>query len=514
MPMEPAQPVEATQPATPAELAEEKKQAANALYKQADYAGAASLYAEAIALCPDQAVYYANRAAALTMLNQYMDAIRDCQSALQCDATFVKAYARMAKCWLALGNCAEATRVLKQAVAMDESLVGDLQTAESVTRLVQATHQAMTLKDYRRAIFNLDQAAQLVGGVYPLPWLLMKAEAFIGNKQMQEASLVLNEVGKRDPSSVDALYLRALVVYQTGKLDRTIAFCSEALRVDPDNKKCFQLLKKTKALDAKKEEGNALFKAGEYVKAVDAYTAALAMDPTLDAVNAKLYSNRATVLSKLGRNEAAVEDCNQALALEPDFFKVLLRRADCYMKMEKYEEAVRDYEQAKSLDRENRDVASALRDAKHKLKLSQRKDHYKTLGVDKDASDAEIKKAYRKLALLYHPDKAVDLDEKQKEENEHKFKEIGEAYAVLSDPQKRRRFDSGVDESGAGGFGGMGDEMDMDDILSMFMASGGGGGAHGFPFNAGRGGGGFGHGFGHQHGFGGGGPYGHGGFSF
>ena len=65
------------------------------------------------------------------------------------------------------------------------------------------------------------------------------------------------------------------------------------------------------------------------------------------------------------------------------------------------------------------------------------KDYYQILKVNKDASQEEIKKAYRKLALKHHP----DANPNNKEEAEKKFKEIGEAYAILSDPEKRARYD-------------------------------------------------------------------------
>ena len=95
--------------------------------------------------------------------------------------------------------------------------------------------------------------------------------------------------------------------------------------------------------------------------------------------------------------------------------------------------------------------------------MAEKRDYYEVLGVDKNASAEEIKKAYRKKAIQYHPDK--NPGDKEAEE---KFKEAAEAYEVLSDPQKRQRYDqfgmAGM--QGAGGFSGGG--MSMEDIFSHF----------------------------------------------
>ena len=108
-----------------------------------------------------------------------------------------------------------------------------------------------------------------------------------------------------------------------------------------------------------------------------------------------------------------------------------------------------------------------------------KRDYYEVLGVDKNASEDDIKKAYRKIAIKYHPDRNPG-----NKEAEEKFKEAAEAYDVLHDPQKRQQYDQfGFDgPQGMGGFGGFsGGGFSMDDIFSMFGdVFGGRGGFSGF----------------------------------
>ena len=105
-----------------------------------------------------------------------------------------------------------------------------------------------------------------------------------------------------------------------------------------------------------------------------------------------------------------------------------------------------------------------------------KRDYYDILGINKSASASEIKKAYRKMAVKFHPDK--NPDDKTAED---KFKEAAEAYEILSDPDKKARFDQyGHQAFEGGGFGG-GGSMNMDDIFSQFGdIFGGGGGFGGF----------------------------------
>ena len=112
--------------------------------------------------------------------------------------------------------------------------------------------------------------------------------------------------------------------------------------------------------------------------------------------------------------------------------------------------------------------------------MATKRDYYEVLGVDKNASEAEIKSAFRKLAKKYHPDVSKEPDAQEK------FKEIGEAYSVLSDKDKKAQYDqfghAAFDQNGGfggaggfqGGFGGF-EDINFEDIFDIFGNAFGGG---------------------------------------
>jgi DnaJ homolog subfamily C member 7 len=125
-----------------------------------------------------------------------------------------------------------------------------------------------------------------------------------------------------------------------------------------------------------------------------------------------------------------VADCTHALQLDPSYLKARKTKAKALGESGNWEESVRELKAIQESNPSEPGIAKEIRNAELELKKSKRKDYYKILGVSKDATEQEIKKAYRKLAIIHHPDKNPDDPAA-----EDRFKEIQEAHETLSDSQ-------------------------------------------------------------------------------
>lgn len=234
----------------------------------------------------------------------------------------------------------------------------------------------------------------------------------------------------------DAVYIRGLCFYFQGSLVESI----NQFIFDQNRTSAKLYLIKARNLKAKKELGNMFFNEGNYRKAFFVYAEALQIDQNNKAINSQLYFNRALACSMLGNNHSAIADCTLTLQYNSKHVKALRLRARCYFAIECFDGCIRDYKAALEIEK-SREIENLLRFAQTKLERSKRKNYYKILGIENKATFEDIKKAYRKLALAYHPDKNYNstVDEKRKLEN--MFKEVGEAFGILSDVTKRQQYD-------------------------------------------------------------------------
>ncbi|EHK96060.1 putative DnaJ like protein subfamily C member 7 like protein [Glarea lozoyensis 74030] len=412
------------------EEAEAFKAAGNKFYKAKDYKKAIEEYTKAVEAQPSEPTYLNNRAAAYMANGQYVLALEDCNRADELDPQNPKVLLRLAQ------------------DALKNGTTGSM------------------------ALHALDQAEKLLGYSAPKPrkWQLMRGEAY----------LKMGNVNALDP---EALVLRGRALYAQGDNDKALQHFRQAINCDPDYREAVKYLKMVQKLDKMKAQGNTEYKAGRWQAAIDQYTEALEVDPLNKGTNSKLLQNRALCRVQLKDYQGAISDCERALQLEPSYTKAKKTKANALGLNGDWEAAVRDLKEIQEADPQDAGIAKEVRKAELELKKSKRKDYYKILGVEKDADENQIKKAYRKAAIIHHPDKNPD-DPKAAE----RFQDIGEAYETLSDSEKRARYDNGDDlmdpmEGFGGMHGGGGMNIDPEILMQMFgsqMGGGGRGGGGGF----------------------------------
>ncbi|KAI9680972.1 MAG: hypothetical protein M1829_001052 [Trizodia sp. TS-e1964] len=484
----------------PAADPEAFKAAGNTYFKLKEYGKAIAEYTKAIDADPRSPTYLSNRSAALIELKRFNEALADSKAADALKPNDSKILLRLARIYTSLGRPAEALEVYARIRNPPATLNDKAKALEMMNYITQAENSLREGTTGSMALHALDRAElELGSGVdRPRKWKLMRGEAYLkmgGAKSLGEALNVAISLLRANNADPDALLMRGRAYYGQGENDKAMKHFREALSYDPDFKDAVQYLRKVQRLERLKEEGNAAFKLGRYQHAADLYSQALLVDPADKGTNPKILQNRAMCSIKLKDFNSAQSDCKRAIELDPKYLKPRKTLAKALGEAGNWEESVREWKKIGESHPGEPGLAKEIRAAELELKKSSRKDYYKILGVSKDAGEGEVKKCYRKLAMVHHPDKNPD-DEAAAE----KFKEIQEAYETLIDSDKRQRYDNGddlIDPSdmfgGSGMHGGMhggmgGVQLDPEFLFNMMsgMPGGGGsGGSSGFSFSSG-----------------------------
>mmetsp|Transcript_8374 Transcript_8374/g.11908 ORF Transcript_8374/g.11908 Transcript_8374/m.11908 type:complete len:502 (+) Transcript_8374:63-1568(+) len=491
----------------------EHKDSGNDSYKKEEYLDAVGHYTLAIGIARAEmfenkspeiksqvASYYSNRAAAHTMLKQIDEALADCDAAIQIDKAFVKAYLRKAKLLLSQGDPTGALKVYDEALDVDPRNTRTLDERSDVAAIQKKYKKALDImgKLRNREEQSSDAIVKVLDDLETIlkfceDWKevkVLKAEGLLYVGETEEAYQLTDSLLMQGmEQNSDLLIIRAKIFFNKGKVDDAVKHLRQMLAGDPDNTRAVTLLKKIRALTKKKEEADGEYKGKNFSAALKLYGEAIEVCPEdSPGYMAKLYFNRASTNANLGNHEKVIADCTDAINLDDTYVKAYMRRAASCLAMEidrvtNCEMAVRDYEKALELSKsqvQNRDISKKLRAATTELNKAKRKDLYKILGVPRNATLADIKKKYRKLALKWHPDRHSNSSEEEKEKAEELFRDVNLAYEVLSDRRKRERYDSGLDEqevddpsSQPGVYGpaagGMASGIDPDVLFEMYM---------------------------------------------
>ncbi|CAN4117681.1 unnamed protein product [Withania somnifera] len=330
----------------PAEL----KRIGNESYKKGNFGEALSFYDKAIAISPGNAALHCNRAAVLIGLKRLGEAVRECEEAIRLDPSYVRAHQRLGSLLLSLGQVENARRhFLSLGHKPDQA---ELQKLQAVEKHISKCTDARRLGDWTTTLKEAEAAT--FSGADASPQLFAcRAEAYLKLHLLEDAEMCLSKVGKYEPSAAACqlkifgmlseayiFFVQAQVEMALGRFGSALAATERAAQIDPRSTEVSHLLKTVSLVGRARARGNDLFKSERYTEACAAYGEGL----TRDSSNSILYCNRAACWFKLEQWEKSLDDCNQALLIQPNYTKALLRKAASNAKLERWAEAVRDYE--------------------------------------------------------------------------------------------------------------------------------------------------------------------------
>lgn len=457
------------------------KEKGNEEYKKKNYNAAINLYTQAIEANSNEETLYGNRALCLKALNKVRQAMYDLNNALKINPKNTKYLKRLAQLHVLYGNFGEAEILLQKCVNLeprDNYHVSELNSVKEHNKNFNLLSEAKERGNWTRCEELCDKLIKECPEFTNLK--LIYVDTLLKNAKISQAiDFLINKVSADEKANEEFEYLLVLAFYYDGKYDKARKLLGTILQKSRDNEKLNHLWKVLKEIEKEKEAANESFKNGKYQEAIEMYTKLLDLDPDNRVFNATIVANRALCHQKLGNNMEALKDVNKSISLNENYTKAYIRRGNIYMTLKMYEEAKWDFQKVKELEPSNRDVTKLLEEAKKHEKGAKKRDYYKILELDRNASENDIRKAYKKLALKWHPDRNNESEE-QRKMAEKTFRDIYDAYSVLSDTKKKQQYDSGFDplnpeEAGMGdsGMHFSGGGVNPDDIFKMFFGGGG-----------------------------------------
>ena len=456
------------------------KELGNTQFKNKNYTTAIDYYTKGIQLNSSEPVLYANRATCFKCLGKYKESIADYKKAVQLGPRNTKNMKKLSSVYVLLGFFGEAQMLLQKCCNLEPNDSSHTYELNKVKKMVDDFAKIEEkVKDQKwedvveQSLKLLEDASQYV----ELQKIYIKACL-----ELCKFDDVINYINDKIPSAVknkeeDFNYLLAKTYYFKGDYDNAKIQINNLIKQGFTDEKISKLKKNINTINSAKTKANDLFKSQKYEEAIQEYTKLLEFDPENKHFMSIILTNRALCYKKTNKNMEALKDVDEAINYNPNYVTAYIRRALIYEEFKMFDDAKNDLQKAKELDPNNAKIDGYMNEANAKADEARNRDYYAILGLSRSATQDEIKKAYRKLALKYHPDRNCE-SEQSKKIAQRKFEDVSDAYSVLSDPKKKEMFDQGIDPLNpqTGGMGGAGPNMNVrfsggnpEEIFKMFF---------------------------------------------
>lgn len=307
-------------------------------------------------------------------------------------------------------------------------------------------------KDWHRARDHFSNAIQYAELAPQL--LLRRAWCSYYMGDMYEAIADAGKALRLETENIPALELRGGAYYVLGEFEMAMNHYRSALKSDPEHKGCKEGYRLVKKITGSLDKASKAMAGRDFNSAIKHFNSVIDIDPQHRMTVPKSRLQLAEAHMSLKQFAEAKKNAQAAIDFDGNSAEAYRVYGKVHLEAEEFEEAVQKMRRARELNENDEGIADDLRRAEAALKQSKQKDYYKILGVSRRATEKEIKKAYREKALEWHPDKHSGEEEKEKAEKQ--FQLIAEAYEILSDEDKRQRYDRGEDVTGQEGHGGGG----------------------------------------------------------
>ncbi|KAJ3083276.1 DnaJ sub C member 3 [Quaeritorhiza haematococci] len=456
---------------------------------------ALQVYESAIALEPENALTYFKRAVTYLTLGRNGPSLRDFTKVLELKPDFHQALLQRAKIYVKEGdyeNALEDLESYKSSTSADSETLELLKETKNARESARSAQAAINSKNYDQAIEHLAHCLSV--SPHNIEFRMQRAEAYVEKGDFELAVGDFSRASTIKPDNTIALLKLSNLHVKLGEPTQALSSVRECLKYDPEHKQCKKTFKEIKKLDKSLKKMEEMSERRKWKDVLGVLQGNKGLIAEVEKLGAKpllktLYEKMCQSFAELKEHDKSVTWCSKTLELDSQNLEALLYRAQSKMAQEEYEEAMRDYQKAHEINQNDSRASEGYQRAQRLMRMAGRKDYYKVLGVPRDASTRDIKKAFRKLAQKWHPDKYEgDLPQEQVVK---KMSEINEAYEVLSNDELRARFDNGDDPNDQNGHSG------AHDMFNQFFAqggfpfghgsrgSGGGGGPFQFKFNFG-----------------------------
>lgn len=406
-----------------------------------DFSAALEHFHAACEMAPKEYMNFMRRATAYRAQGRTKQAIKDYDTVLTLKPDFAQARGQRAELLLKHGEFEAARKDFAALAGTDAKAAGQVAAAEGGEAQFRNLQSLAAAGDHQRAIEVASQLVEIAPSSEHVR--MLRGRAYEATGQHGEAIGDYTRAAKLSSGDTEPYVRMSELYFRMGERNDALAQVRECVKLDEEQKQCWALYRKLKKLTKALDDLQGHMDGRRYDMALEKIKEARGIEKHEAFYVTLLSTKECEALAQMGQAQQAIEACTRTLQLNERSTEALEQRAKAYEGLGDFTKAIDDLQRAVGIDEGNNHLKEQLNRMQKLQKNANKRDYYKILNVPRNAQEDVIQKAYRKLAREWHPDKFSDPQ--QKEIAAKKFMDIAAAKEVLTDPEKRRQFDSGED---------------------------------------------------------------------